>query len=351
MRHNMQEQSKSEYKIIGVDDESGILDSLSVFLKRAGYHFTGVTNPIEAIEKVKTEHFDLMILDYIMTPVHGDQVVEEIRKFNKNLYILLLTGHKDLAPPLETIRMLDIQGYCEKSDKLDQLLLLVESGIKSISQMNLIRTINTELKDTYEKLEQSYMETIETLRLAVDAKDVYTRGHSDRVSEYSILIAKKLGLPDEDIKTLKIGGLFHDIGKIGVPDSILLKDAKLTDDEYSQIKNHPSIGSHILSTATIFLNIIPIVKHHHEKYNGTGYPSKLSGEDIPYLARIASIADTFDAMTSKRPYRDELPIDKVKEEFKNLLGIQFDPEIGKVFLDILENDYNEIIRIQSKYYN
>jgi len=140
-----------------------------------------------------------------MTPMHGDKVVEEIRKFNKELYILLLTGHKDIAPPMETIKELDIQGYCEKSDKFDQLLLLIESGIKSVSQMNLIKNINEELKETYEKLEQSYMESIETLRLAVDAKDEYTRGHSDRVSEYSVLIGKKLGLPEEDLKALKIG--------------------------------------------------------------------------------------------------------------------------------------------------
>ena len=107
------------YRIIAVDDEEGIVDSLSIFLKRSGYDFTGVTDPQKAIDLVKEEHFDLMILDFIMTPFHGDQVVEEIRKFNKDLYILLLTGHKDLAPPLDTIRRLDIQGYCEKSDKLD----------------------------------------------------------------------------------------------------------------------------------------------------------------------------------------------------------------------------------------
>jgi len=127
----------------------GIVDSLSIFLKRSGYNFIGVTDPMEAIERVKNEHFDLMILDFIMDPIHGDQVVEEIRKFNKELYILLLTGHKDLAPPLETIRKLDIQGYCEKSDKFDQLLLLIESGIKSIAQMNEIKRMNAELADTF----------------------------------------------------------------------------------------------------------------------------------------------------------------------------------------------------------
>ena len=134
----------------------------------------------------------MMILDFIMYPIHGDKVVEEIRKFNKSLYILLLTGHKDLAPPLETIKELDIQGYCEKSDKFDQLLLLIESGIKSISQVREIQKINDQLNETNKKLEDSYMESIEVLRHTVEAKDKYTRGHSDRVSYYSTLIGQKM---------------------------------------------------------------------------------------------------------------------------------------------------------------
>ena len=351
MRKGLQQvtNENSNYKIIAVDDEEGIIDSLSIFLKRSGYQFTGVTDPREAIERVKNEHFDLMLLDFIMTPFHGDQVVEEIRKFNKELYILLLTGHKDLAPPLETIRRLDIQGYCEKSDKFDQLLLLIESGIKSIEQMNQIKKINAELSQTYEQLERAYLDSIQTLRYTVEAKDPYTRGHSDRVAQYSVLIGKHLGLPDEDLRTLEIGGLFHDIGKIGVPDTILRKESKLTDDEYSEIKNHPSIGVHILSSATIFQNIIPIVKHHHERYDGKGYPGRLKGEEIPYFARITALADTFDAMTSKRSYRDALSLDVVIAEFERCKGSQFDPELDDVFLDILKNHYDEIEEIQEKY--
>lgn len=349
MRKGIHSNEDYKYKIIGVDDESGILDTLKVFLNKAGYGFVGISDPLEAIERVKVEHFDLMLLDFIMTPVHGDQVVEEIRKFNKDLYILLLTGHKDLAPPLDTIKRLDIQGYCEKSDKFDQLLLLVESGIKAISQMNLIREINDELKDTYGKLQKAYMESIETLRFTVEAKDTYTRGHSDRVSEYSVLLGKKLGLSEEDINTLRIGGLFHDIGKIGVPDSILLKESKLTDNEYSEIKNHPSIGAHILSNATIFQDVLPIVKHHHERYDGNGYPGKLKGEAIPYLARIAAIADAFDAMTSKRTYRNSLGLDIVKSEFEKCKGTQFDPKCADAFLDILNNEYSKIEKIREKY--
>jgi len=345
MRKNSHTNINTQYKIIAVDDEVGILDSLNVFLSKVGYSFVGVTNPVEAIEKVKNEHFDLMLLDFLMTPIHGDQVVEEIRKFNKDLYILLLTGHKDLAPPLETIKRLDIQGYCEKSDKFDQLLLLVESGIKAVSQMKLIKNINTELQETYDKLESAYMETIEILRYTVEAKDSYTKGHSDRVSEYSQLIGKKLELSEADLKMLKIGGLFHDIGKIGIPDSILLKNTKLDDNEYSEIKNHPAIGAHILSNASVFTDIIPIVKHHHERYDGNGYPSKLKGNDIPYLARIAAVADAFDAMTSRRSYRDCLSLDIAKSEILKNRGTQFDPEIADVFLDILENEPNEIEKI------
>lgn len=347
MRLSAVEQEKSKYKIIAVDDEMGIIDSLKVYLR--DYSITGVTDPQEAIEKVKNEHFDLMLLDYIMTPFHGDHVVEEIRKFNKDLYILLLTGHKDLAPPLETIKKLDIQGYCEKSDKFDQLLLLIESGLKSVEQMNMIKQINEELADSKELLEKSYLESIEVLRRTVEVKDVYTRGHSDRVSEYSLLIGKKLNLPPEQMKTLKIGALFHDIGKIGIPDAILLKTDKLTDDEYSEIKNHPAIGAHILSNASIFADIIPIVKHHHERYDGKGYPARLAGEDIPYLARIVAVADTFDAMTSRRSYRQALDFDYTMNEIERCKGTQFDPAIADVFLKILRTNQDKITEIQKKY--
>ena len=279
MRKNQVTTKNANFKVIAVDDEQGILDSLSIFMKRSGYDFVGITDPIEAIDKVKTEHFDLMILDFIMDPIHGDKVVEEIRKFNKDLYILLLTGHKDLAPPLETIHQLDIQGYCEKSDKFDQLLLLIESALKSVNQMKIISKMNDNLKN-------SYMDSIEKL---------------------------------------KIGGLLHDIGKIGIPDSILLKESKLTDEEYTKIKDHPLIGYNMLAHAEMFKHIIDIIKYHHERFDGSGYPQKLEGTNIPYLARITSVVDSFDAMTSKRSYRDSLPMDVVKSEILKNLGTQFDP--------------------------
>ena len=349
MRKYQQEVVLYPYKIMAIDDDGGILDSLSVVLKRNGYALDTYTNPLDAIEVLRKEHYDLLLLDFIMDPLHGDQVVEKIREFDKSLYILLLTGHKDLAPPLETLKKLDIQGYCEKSSEFEQLLLLIQSGLKSVDQMKLINKINDELSDKNEELEKAYLDTIGILRQTVEAKDPYTRGHSDRVSEYSVLIGKKLGLDDKTLHTLKIGGLFHDIGKIGIPDSILLKESKLDDNEYSQIKNHPSIGAHILGDVEMFKDIIPIVLHHHERFDGHGYPSQLKGNDIPYVARIAAVADTFDAMTSKRSYRNALPLDVVKDEIKRCSGTQFDPSIAEAFLDILNTEYDKILDVQKKY--
>lgn len=198
----------------------------------------------------------------------------------------------------------------------------------------------------YKELKKERLSSIEIIRRTVDAKDTYTRGHSDRVSAYCVIIGKKLGLSNEDLEILKIGGLLHDIGKIGIPDKILLKEGKLTNEEYEEIKKHPHIGAHILENSGIFENVISIILHHHEKYDGTGYPDNLKGEEIPFFARIVAIADAFDAMTSKRIYRNSLSLDIVKQEFKKCSGTQFDPKLLTVFLDILNNDYEKISYIQ-----
>lgn len=199
------------------------------------------------------------------------------------------------------------------------------------------------------KYENIYLESIQTLRNTIEAKDPYTRGHSDRVSEYSVLIGEKMGLSEKDLETLKIGGLFHDIGKIGISDNILRKQSKLSDDEFSEIKHHTEIGARILSSASVFKEIIPIVKYHHERYDGKGYHGNTAGEDIPLMARITAVADSFDAMNSKRPYRDKLEMSVIKDEISKNRGTQFDPRVADTFLNILENDYDKIKDIENKY--
>ena len=494
MRKNRQMEISEEYRIMIVDDEEGILDSIQALLTRNGYWCKGFTNPIEGLEALSREHYDLLVLDYFMQPIHGEAVVEQIRKTNSELYILLLTGHKDLAPPISTIKSLDIQAYCEKSDRLDQLQLLIESGIKSISQMrtiqkfrdglqsilgsvpkiyqlqpignileeilvellpmansadafilvddipgieqsrgenskksiykgigkynvdieafpelldhelmeaigrartsmkvvshpdgvivplgdetnaaigaiyvssvdadegikllqiyasqaassinnaflhSLVNIKNEELNSTYAQLKVRYMDTIEVLRLAVDAKDEYTRGHSDRVAFFATKIGASLGFSSEDLEQLRIAGIFHDIGKIGTADDILLKKESLDPMEYEEVKQHPIKGAMILSAVSMFQDIVPIVRHHHEHIDGTGYPDGLKGKKIGLPACIISVADAFDAMMSDRHYRKHLTLEQTKSQLIEGSGTQFDTNVVEIFLQVLQTD-------------
>ena len=197
--------------------------------------------------------------------------------------------------------------------------------------------------------EKDFLERIQILRNTVEEKDKYTLGHLDRVSDFAVLIGKKMGLSEVELQKLKIGGLVHDVGKVSIEDSILFKDSKLSDEEYTKIKQHPGIGVEMLKKQEIFQNIIPIVKYHHERYDGKGYPEKLVGEEIPLLARVTSVADAFDAMSSKRTYNSLMNVEAIKQEFRVNRGIQFDPVATDAFLDILENNIDDVKKIQNKY--
>jgi putative nucleotidyltransferase with HDIG domain len=194
-----------------------------------------------------------------------------------------------------------------------------------------------ELDRTYMELKTRYVDTIEALRLTVDAKDIYTRGHSDRVSYYAKKLGEAFNLSPEEIELLSVGGIFHDIGKIGIPDDILFKIEKLDFSEYEEIKKHPLKGAYILSAISMFKDVVPLVKYHHERYDGKGYPEGLKGDNIPFLARILSVADAFDAMTSDRKYRSKLKLGEAINQFKMNSGTQFDPVIVDKLISLLDN--------------
>jgi putative nucleotidyltransferase with HDIG domain len=212
------------------------------------------------------------------------------------------------------------------------------SSINNAFLHSLVNTKNEELSSTYAQLKVRYMDTIEVLRLAVDAKDEYTRGHSDRVSYYASKIGKRMGLPQDELEKLRIAGVFHDIGKIGTADDILLKSQTLSSDEYEEVKRHPIKGAMILSAVSMFADIVPIVRHHHEHMDGRGYPDGLKGDQIDPLSRIISVADAFDAMMSDRHYRRHLSLDETRRQLIQGAGTQFDARVVGVMLEALDND-------------
>jgi HD-GYP domain-containing protein (c-di-GMP phosphodiesterase class II) len=182
------------------------------------------------------------------------------------------------------------------------------------------------------------MDTIQVLRLAVEAKDMYTRGHSDRVALYAMKIGRKFGLPEEELEYLRIAGIFHDLGKIGISDGILLKKEKLSAPEYEEVKKHPTRGAYILSAVSMFQGIVPTVRHHHERFDGKGYPDGLKKNEISLPACIISVADAFDAMMSDRHYRRHLTLEETRRQLIQGAGTQFNPRVVETFLNILEND-------------
>lgn len=197
---------------------------------------------------------------------------------------------------------------------------------------------NSLVKIAYQKEIELVKQTTFALVEAIDAKDSYTNGHSKRVAEYSVKIAERAGKSKEELEELYLIALLHDVGKIGIPDAIINKEGRLTDEEYTVIKSHPKIGYEILSKISISPELTIGAHYHHERFDGKGYPEGLFGEEIPEFARIIAVADTYDAMTSKRSYRDVLPIEVVRSEFVKGIGTQFDPTFAKIMIDIIDSE-------------
>lgn len=205
-----------------------------------------------------------------------------------------------------------------------------------LSSMSGHVTVAIENAKLYEGLLKSYLSTVSALAEAIETKDPYTRGHSERVSKYAAVIASGMNLPESEIERIRIAGILHDIGKIGVQEGILLKFAPLTDAEFGVIKDHPVVSARIIEKAEFPWEITSLARHHHERYGGNGYPDGLKGEDIPLGARILAVADTYEALLSDRPYRRGFPKEKVLEIIKDAAGTQLDPKIVPVFLDLVE---------------
>ena len=199
----------------------------------------------------------------------------------------------------------------------------------------------------YQDMQGLFMGVLHALTRSIDAKDAYTRGHSQRVAELSRDLARKIGLSEEQCERVYLSGLLHDVGKIGVPEAVLTKPGKLTAEEFDAIKKHPEIGAQILGNIKLLQDIIPGVLYHHERWDGRGYPHQVAGEEIPLMGRIICVADSFDAMSSTRTYRAALTIETVLEEIKNCAGTQFDPALAKVFVTLDFGPYHRAVEEQN----
>ena len=311
---------------------------MEVVLSNYNIGLSTFTEPLNAIQELKANKHDVLVVNYLMPMIRGDEIVRLVREFDKEIYIILMSAHKDLAPSIDIMRSLDIQAFFEKGARFDDLILLIESGYKYVEQMNEIKQMNTTIQNFG-------IELATVLKNTVGAKDNYTKEHSDRVSKYSELFADYIGLDDASKKTLTLGANFHDIGKIGIADAVLLKQGKLTDEEYEHIKLHPVIAENILSASETFKDALPLIKHHHERIDGKGYPDKLKGDEIPYLAKILSICDTFDALTSNRVYRDMFKLDDALNEITRVRGTQLDDKLAEQFVTYVKENSDLIMGI------
>ncbi|HEY3232823.1 MAG TPA: HD domain-containing phosphohydrolase [Roseiflexaceae bacterium] len=308
-------------QILVVDDDPMIVDVLTRFLSREGYGVITAQNGIEALEKVGLSQPDLILLDVTMPEMDGFTACRRLKEDERTalIPITMLTGLDD--------REHRTRGIEAGAD--DFLTKPFEHSIlraRIRSQLRLKR-----LTDQLEHTEN----VIFMLAQAVEAKDAYTEGHLRRLRSYGEQLAIACGLPSSDIRAVRYGGILHDIGKIGISESILLKPGPLDDDEVAQIRLHPEIGARIISQMRFAREVGPIILGHHEHWDGSGYPNGLRGVAISIGARIIAIVDAYDAMMTDRPYRAALDIDEVIWRLRQGRGTQFDPDALDVLLDLL----------------
>lgn len=321
---------KGEYKhtILAVDDEQNNLSLLKRTL-RGEYNILIASSGEQALEIIEEQgnNISLIVSDQKMPFMEGTEFFKRISEKYPDIVKILLTGHSNVDILVEAINECHLFQYVLKPFEPEQLCMVVESGIKKY-ELSASRT--QILKD----LSELFYKTIKSIAHALDAKDQYTHGHSMRVTLYSLALAKALNLPDDLLEEIETTGLLHDIGKIAIPEKILLKPGKLTEEEYNVIKTHPELGQKLVDGIEKLRLISNWLKSHHERYDGKGYPDGLSGEQIPVSSRIIAIADTYDAMTSNRSYRNALSHDVAIQEIKRCSGSQFDPGLAEIFVQI-----------------
>jgi putative nucleotidyltransferase with HDIG domain len=341
-------------RILIVDDDSSVRDVIGVLLREEGYACTAVPSAQAALDAAHLAEFPLVISDVKMPGKDGMWLLERLREGHPDTAVIMLTAFGDTEAAVECLRR-GASDYLLKPPKVTDLIRAIERALAKRrlelarhryrqSLEKRVREKTAELSQALRDLESTYSSTLWALVAALDAREHETGDHSQRVVRYTLAIARRLGIPERDLPDIGRGALLHDIGKIGVPDAILLKPGKLTPEEWSEMRKHPQIGYTILKSIDFLDASAEIVLSHQERFDGGGYPRQLRGEAIPIGARIFAIADCYDAMTTDRPYRRGTTPEAAREEIRRCAGTQFDPACAEAFLSITPVQWQEIAR-------
>lgn len=350
-----QARPKRSERVLVIDDDLWVVDVIAKQLELAGFQATMTTDSSQVMSMLAVEHYDLVIADIRMPHPDGLTLLKAIQDAYPFVAVLMLTGVNDVDTA--TKAMLDgASDYIAKPHNEAQLLLRADRALERsrllqeralyhqhleervVQQTQKLQEQSQRLTQMLERLFVTYNATLKALEAALDVRDQSAPGHCRRVSKLATQLAKKMGFTGDDLTSIEHGALLHDIGKLGIPDAILMKPGPLTEQERKIIERHPEIGCQIVGDIDFLKNAMPIIRYHHERYDGTGYPEKLKGKEIPILARIFSIVDAYDAQTNHRPYNTVRSTQNALEELRASQGRAFDPQVVKAFAEMIEEE-------------
>ena len=345
--------SRPRSRILIVDDEEDINEILSDLLSEP-YDCRSAKSAEEALAHLREGEFELVISDITMPGMSGLEMLPQVKSLSPNTVVVMISGMQTVESAIGALR-LGAFDYLMKPFDLRQVEAVVQRALEHHELIAAKQRYETQLEELVEQrtaeldkalgsLEDAYRSTLKALTAALEARDSETHGHSERVVSYSLRLGREYGLDAAQMKALEFGSLLHDIGKIGVPDSILRKPGKLTEEEWVLMREHPTHGQQILHGIEFLAGAARVVAQHHEKWDGSGYPLGLKAEAIDLCARIFSVADAFDAMTSDRVYRRGKSYEAAARELDEWVGRQFDPEVVKAFHRVPRTDWEELHR-------
>ncbi|MDZ7372405.1 MAG: HD domain-containing protein [candidate division KSB1 bacterium] len=339
--------------VLVIDDDPAVLELVRRTLERNGIPCDCESDAQRSLRLLRNGRYSVVLTDIRMPGVSGIEIFRRVKPYCPDLYFVAITGVADTEVAIEALKM-GFFDYLLKPLNLDEVVLSVQRAMEKRRLELELRAYQEELeakvvKRTEELIERSrqlrrlLLNTIQTLVFTLEAKDKFTEGHSRRVSEIAAFLAERLGLPRTEVQRVELAGLLHDIGKIGVHEQILSLPRRLTAEEFDHVKIHPGLGARILEPVNELQDLIPAVLHHHERYDGSGYPYGLQGEAIPLYARIVAVADAYEAMRSERPYRQALDAPVALQELKDGRAQSFDPRIVAV-LERWQGEIDERMR-------